>query len=310
MPAETATEQQTGVPANAAATAPAPVQTPAPVQQAQAVQAQATPAPDAGAQNRQAEHPEETWEQRYRGVMTHLNTVNAQREAAERQAHEATTAAATMQEQLQQWQSVAQQSQAQLAQVQAQAAEAMREAAYMALVNTEYPDLVQIAGALQRMDTPDQQRQLFDTVRQQLGTRVAAAATQQVAQQYAGVTPGGAPAPGTTTGPGALPSREQVMDHVMDENLRRNDPRSYEQWMEVYRAHPEMTPASLGRTWQDPFPNDYRQMQVVAGQTPAPLGQRHTVQNPEAGPGMPGAFGGTQPPGPGRGDPWTQGGGS
>jgi hypothetical protein len=241
--------------------------------------------------------------------MSHLNTVNAQRQEAERQAQEATQAAATMQQQLQQWQDVANQSRAQLAQVQAQAAEAMREAAYATLVQTEYPDLVQIAGALQRMDTPDLQRQLLDTVRQQLGSRTAQAATQQVAQTYAGVTPGAAPAPGTTTGPGAQPTYEQVMDHVMNETLRKTNPQVYEQWMTIYRDHPEMTPASLGRQWQDPFPNDYRTMQERLGQTPAPLGQRHVVQNPEQGAGMPGAFGGVTPPSPG-GDPWSEGGGS
>jgi len=305
--AEETTQNQQGPGTAAGAGGQAPGDT---TQQAGVQQAQTNPTPGGETGTDATQQQPDSWEARYRGLMQTFTAQSEQLRAQQEQLEQTQAAAQELTTQANQWQQVAQQSQAQLIQTQAQAAEAMREAAYATLVQQEYPDLAPIASALQRLETPDQQRQLLDAVRQQLGQRVAQQTVQQVRQNLAGVTPGAGPGIGAA-GPGQPPSYEQVMEHVMDEGLRSRDRAAYDQWMEIYRNHPGMTHASLGTgEFRDPFPNHYRTMAQAQGITPAALGQQTAVQNADVGAGMPGAFGGSQAPNASQGDPWTQAGGS
>ncbi len=254
----------------------------------------------------------EQMQNRFRGMQQlHGRAVtelqNAQAEIAQRD-----EVAQATERQLLETQNLAAQMTQDLQAAQQTAMRAQQEALYWNTVNQEYPHLAPIAGALQRMPTMDQQRALFDQVSQQMGTQVAAAATQQVTETLSGATPGAGPTAGTPA-PGEY-TRDEIMEHVMDENLMRTDIDEYNRWYERYQSHPDMGFASLGRgQWQDPFASDWQTMQRAAGTTPD-LMQRHPTQafeqnamdqgfagqSQQRAVGMPNAFGGVNPPTPPR----------
>lgn len=152
------------------------------------------------------------------------------------------------------------------------------------MLTTDYPDLQPIAGVLQRADDPDRQREIFEAAREGLSSQVEQGARQVVNEQFAGATAGSSPAQGQGADT-SLPSYEEVMEHVMDDDLAQDDPKEYAKWMEIYRSHPEMTYSSLGLgEFQDPMPNHYHTRAAAAG-----------VDNPGAGlpgrPTTPGAMG-------------------
>lgn len=268
-------------------------------------QAQASPSP--GQQESPQAQPEQqqtdTWQTRYNGLQrVHQQTVEQLR-GLQQQAEQATEHAGTLEQQLAETQQTARQAQEQLGATQSQLEEAQREAAFWNMVNTEYADLATVAGFVQRMATPDEQRQVFQELRQRLGSQVAQQADQQVRQNFEGATPGASPVPG---GNAMTPSYADVMEHVMDAELQRNNPQEHERWMQIYRTHPQMNYESLGLgDFHDPFQTHYQSMQRAQGQTPAPRNQQHQPQavEPETGtsPGMPGAWGSPIPPSPPRG---------
>ncbi|NIV33083.1 MAG: hypothetical protein GWN58_27640 [Anaerolineae bacterium] len=194
---------------------------------------------------------EDSWQARYQGLQrVHQQTVQDLRalrqEAAQAQQH-----AGTLEQQLQQVQTDAQTAQQQLDAQNTQLLDAQREAGFWSLVNQEYPDLAQFAALVQRMPTPDQQRQVLNQLRERLSTQVAQQANQQVAQNFAGATPGASPVPG---GNPLTPSYGEVMEHALDWNLARNNPEEHQRWMEIWENHPEMTHESLGQgPFIDPF---------------------------------------------------------
>jgi hypothetical protein len=244
---------------------------------------------------------------RFSGLSRHANELTAERDGIQANLTEAQQLSGNLRAQLEQTQEIAQSAVALQAQTAEQLTDVRREATYMALIQTEYPDLMHVAPHLQRMDTMDAQRAMLDKVRQQMGTQVAAATRQAVEQNYAGATPGAGPAAGGGAPDG--PTRDEIMAMVMDSSLMRSSPEEYAKWWRLYEQHPSMNHSSLGAQFQDPFGNDYQAMQRQAGQTPAALNQRHPTQAfEEAGPGqptagMPEAWGGSAPPRPG-GDPF------
>jgi hypothetical protein len=245
-------------------------------------------------------------ENRFRGMQQlHSQAVN-DLQAVQSQLAEQQASAQTVEQQLVQTQDLAAQMTQDLQTANAARLQAQREAVYWNMVNQEFPELAGIAGALQRMPDLDQQRALFNQVRQTMGTSITAAATRQVTDTLAGVTPGAGPVAGNPA-PGEY-SRDEIMEHVMDEGLMRSNPTEYATWYQRYQEHPEMGFASLGRgQFSDPFANDFQTMSVAQGQTPAPLTQRHPTQaieqdNTQPGVWSPnGAWGGTNPPTPPRG---------
>ena len=261
---------------------------------------------------------EETWEQRYnatfaryQGLSRQYTSLTQERDDVAQARDEATELAGTLQGQLEATQGIAQSATTTLQETREQLGRAQQEAAYLSLVQTEYPDLASIAGALQRMPTADRQRALFDQVRQTMGSQVATAAAQAVTQNLQGVTPGAGPSAGGAAAQAGMPDYEAVMSHVMDNDLLRRNPEEYARWWNIYQQHPDMGASSLGRTWEDPFGNDFQARQRAVGQQPANLNQRHPTQTFEPrGPvelqpssAYPGAWGGTTPPQPGQ-DPF------
>jgi hypothetical protein len=82
------------------------------------------------------------------------------------------------------------------------------------------------------------------------------------------------------------------MEHVMDDNLARNNPEEYERWMEIYRNHPEMGYESLGLgAFVDPTPNHYQTRRQMVEQEGAPGSSPHAIEfttGVRAGPWLPG----------------------
>jgi len=241
---------------------------------------------------------QDTWQARYTGQQRVLQQTVADLQAAQQQAQEAQQQTGQLTQQLDQWQQAANVARVTLSQTEAQLAEAQREAAFYHMVNTEYPELANVAPYVARADTPEAQRQVFTELRQRLGNQVAQQADQQVRQNIAGATPGATPAPG---GNPLTPTYEQVMEHLMDEDLWKRDPVEFNRWKAISANHPDFGYASLGRgEFRDPLQSDYSSMQRAAGQTPASANAPRTVQpiDDSVAPGMPGAWGGTRPPTP------------
>lgn len=229
----------------------APDSSPAPqVAPQQAPDQQASPPTQQPPQGQSAQ-PEDSWQARYVGQQRVLQQTVQDLRSAQEQAQQAQQYAGTLEQQLQQTQTAAQTAQQQLAAQQAQLLEAQREAGYWSLVNQEYPDLAQVAALVQRMPTPDQQRQVLNQLRERLGSQISQQVNQQVARNFAGATPGTSPVPG---GNPLTPSYGEVMEHVLDWGLARNNPEEHARWMRIWENHPEMNHESLGQgAFVDPF---------------------------------------------------------
>ena len=297
--------QPGGEPASTAATAPVDQGTPS--------QAPATSQQPGEASQDQAAYWQAQFEQmegRFRGMQQLHGRAVSDLQAAQEQLQQRDEAAQATERQLLETQNLAAQMTQDLQTAQQNAMRAQQEALFWNTVNQEYPHLAPIAGALQRLPTMDQQRALFDQVSQSMGTQVEAAATRQVAQNFAGATPGAGPTAGASP-PGQY-TRDEIMEHVMDENLMRTNIEEYNTWYERYQTHPEMGFSSLGRgQWQDPFASDWQTMQRAAGNQ-VDLMQRHPTQafdsaamdqsfagqSQQRAVGMPNAFGGVNPPTP------------
>lgn len=266
--------------------------------QAQAAEPTAQTAPE---QSTASAQPEQTWEDRYNEAMrrfagqqrvyqelqqVHTQTIGdltAQREQAQA-AQEAAQAATG---ELSQAQKALAQHQQALAETRAQAQQAMQEAAYWQLVQSQYPDLLPFANTIARAGTVEQQVQLLDSFREALGQRTQQGVRQGVAENFAGVTP---------TGGGESPAAAQqeytygeIVGNVMNDELARSQPEVHQAWLELYRQSPVTGPSSMrspGQEFNDPYENDFQARQRLAGQQPAALNQRLTVQQVDHNPGQ------------------------
>lgn len=245
---------------------PAP-QSAAPVQLPGQPQGSPTPAPvqQASGSPPTSDSQQDTWEARYRGQQRVLQQTVEELRGVQQQAQEATQYAGTLEQQLGETQQAAQTAQQQLTQAQQELAVAQREAGFYSIINAEFPDLAQLAPYIQRAESPDAQRQILTELRQRLGAQVTQQAAQQVAQNYAGATPGTSPVPG---GNPLTPTYGEVMDHVLDDNLARDDPDTWAKWWKIYQSHPEMNYESLGLgPFHDPFATHIQAREaMLAGQ--------------------------------------------
>lgn len=252
MPPEAQVPGQPVTPATGTAAAPVtPVQqTPPPPAPTTPVTPQATPQsqPAAG----------DDWHARYNGLQRAHQATVEQLNAASTDRQQLTQHAEALEQQMQALQAQAQT----LAATQAAQAEALAQAQsdnqFWQMVNTdEYRQLAPFAEFIQRADTPEAQKAILDGMASRMGGQIAASADAVVRNQFSGITPA-ASVPATTPTQQA-PSYEEVMEHVMDDNLARNNPTEHAKWMEIYNQHAEMNYESLGMgKFNDPTPNHYQ----------------------------------------------------
>jgi hypothetical protein len=168
----------------------------------------------------------------------------------------------------------------QLQQFQTVATEAQRQNQFWTLLSKDFPELVPLATTFRVVDDEAGQRQIFEQARQTIGSVIQRTASQQVANTFLGVTPGmpatmfGAPTPG-------IPSYAEVMEHVMDDNLAKNNPDEWNRWYQIYQNHPEMNYESLGLgKFENPIPNHYQSRAAHVAQQGQPPQQ--IPQTPQA----------------------------
>jgi len=225
-----------------------PVAAPVPVQQA----APPAPAPQPA--------PPDGYEPRARlvGLQQSLEAQVLRNRDLEAQATQQSTYQQTLEAQLRSIQEQLTQQATQLGTYQQGAAAAQQQNQFWTLLSRDYSDLVPLAESLRMVDDEAGQRAIFETARQRIGGAIQNQTSLNVAAAFRGATPGTVPSLLNAPRP-QLPSYEETMEHVMDDNLARNNPDEWQRWYEIYQSHPQMNYESLGLgAFVDPTPNHYR----------------------------------------------------
>lgn len=224
----------------------------------------------------QAQAPPETdWRARFTGLQPLYQDAVSQLKQTQALLNQQSQHQATLEQQLTQVQQERSGLNQTLEQAQAQLNQFQQETQFWNLVSSEYPDLFPLASVLQRVSDPEQQRQILQVARDRLGGQVQQQVTRQVAQNFAGVTPGASPM--AQQPQNQLPTKEEVLT-ALDRHPVGSE--EYRRWWAIWERHPERSPATLHPDWQDPLMSDWDRVRNV--EEPNIVEDRTLTQGPWA----------------------------
>ena len=152
------------------------------------------------------------------------------------------------------------------------------EAQFWNMIGTDYPGLIAMAPYIARDPDAEKQKAILDAMTGAVGSQVTQVATQQVQQQFRGVTPGASPPVGASGG-----AQQYSKEHILTMlDLTDIGSKEHREWAAVWEQHPESGPplGADGQPRPDPLANDWEQVM-----TQAPGTQRvptHTALGPFA----------------------------